>query len=113
MADQVYTFDKGSMQRVAKATQLVLGQSSPVEYYQTPRVTGNRELLLCKAVSEIPKGSSGTVNVYRGTVKGDEAWDGTETRTAFARLGTVPADAWCYVDLVMGGFEIINADACD
>lgn len=63
-----------------------------------------------KTTSSHAKGASGTINIYRGSTKGSEAWTGSYTVSAYNRFGDVAISKWVLLAWIQRGWEVIAAE---
>lgn len=66
-------------------------------------------MLIGKTNASHAKAASGTINVYRGTTKGSEAFSSSITVTAWNRFGAVDSGKWVMCAYVQG-WELISAE---
>lgn len=69
-------------------------------------------ILLCKAPLLITKGSTGTVNIYRGNTKGSETYTTGDDKIVYAREGPIPAGSWTKITWIQGGWEPLVTEKC-
>jgi len=122
MADDGYTLDRASIQRIDRAVRRVLAEMEKGRGGRGHRMAETFQLRLAKSTGSIDQGEVGEFELYsagegpnhEGSSKGDETTisdvDGALTVMAYARLGDVPDDAWAYLGLIDGAWEVINTE---
>ena len=71
------------------------------------------QVLLGKTAAAIPKGQSGTINLYFGTTKGSEDFASFGSRTVtnvYNRFGDMASGKWVWIIYSVGGWEILQGE---
>lgn len=102
--------DAETLKQVARERRGKTQQTNKTTLPQRP--PGVRRLILGKPDSQIPKGDSGTVSIYGkyDDTKGSETDTGNDIESVYARVTTLNADTWVYVEWIVNGWEAVPAE---
>lgn len=103
---EFHEFNEDARKRIKEAVREVEGTpEGEVDEFRT-RGSGIDRVLIGKAPEFIAKGASGLVNIYRGQVKGAEAYAAGDDKTCYARGSDISSGKWVMVCRLQGGYEV-------